>query len=63
VAPRPRSYLPQVSAVLGRYKKKSALDRALSKCAAPLLRLRQACCHPQIGAGGVRSNENRIMSM
>jgi E3 ubiquitin-protein ligase SHPRH len=47
----------------------SAPDRALSTAEAkkvllPLLKLRQACCHPQVGASGVRSLAQRTpMSM
>jgi len=55
-------------AVLDGLKKAQRSDGAesvthLSKCSALLLRLRQACCHPQVGAGGIRSTENRIMTM
>jgi hypothetical protein len=34
-------------------KRKFSAITALETCAGPLLRLRQACCHPQIGAGGL----------
>ena len=44
-------------------------DREEQKLLHPLLRLRQACCHPQVGAGGIKAvqhgghHHHRALSM
>ena len=34
-----------------------------TKLLAPLLKLRQACCHPQVGSSGLRSLQQSPMTM
>ena len=49
--------------VLGRLSRSSAKDGEGEGLQRAFSRLRQACCHPQLGAGGVGKGSRRLLSM